>query len=133
MNITPLKVTVREVVTGYVDDSDREEGIYGYSGRLNIRPKYQRNYIYDDAGAYYANMTLFHTGRGDAKAKCKVYPCLEIRDWPQFRWRGVMVDDSRHFMGKDTILRILEQMSWFKVNGDSVTITLAPNEMVLIK
>ena len=37
MNITPLKVTVREVVTGYVDDSDREEGIYGYSGRLNIR------------------------------------------------------------------------------------------------
>jgi hypothetical protein len=46
MNITPLKVTVREVVTGYVDDSDREEGIYGYSGRLNIRPKYQRNYIY---------------------------------------------------------------------------------------
>ncbi len=38
MNITPLKVTVREVVTGYVDDSDREEGIYGYSGRLNIRP-----------------------------------------------------------------------------------------------
>ena len=27
MNITPLKVTVREVVTGYVDDSDREEGI----------------------------------------------------------------------------------------------------------
>ena len=78
-------------------------------------------------------MTLFHTGRGDAKAKCKVFPCLEIRDWPQFRWRGVMVDDSRHFMGKDTILRILEQMSWFKVNGDSVTITLAPNEMVLIK
>ncbi len=31
MNITPLKVTVREVVTGYVDDSDREEGIYGGS------------------------------------------------------------------------------------------------------
>ena len=49
MNIKPLKVTVREVVDGYVDDSDREEGIYGYGGRLNIRPKYQRNYIYDDA------------------------------------------------------------------------------------
>lgn len=27
MNITPLKVTVREVVTGYVDDSDREEDV----------------------------------------------------------------------------------------------------------
>ena len=48
MDIRPLKVTVREVVAGYVDDSDREEGIRGYSGRLDIRPKYQRNYIYDD-------------------------------------------------------------------------------------
>ena len=36
MNIVPLKVTVREVVTGYVDDSDREEGICGYGGRTDI-------------------------------------------------------------------------------------------------
>jgi len=28
MDIKSLKVTVREVVTGYVDDSDRKEGIY---------------------------------------------------------------------------------------------------------
>ena len=49
MDIRPLKVTVREVVAGYEDNSDREEGIHGYGGRLDIRPKYQRNYIYDDA------------------------------------------------------------------------------------
>ena len=48
----------------------------------------------DDAGAFYAQITLFHSGRWDSKAKCKVYPCLEIRDWPQFRWRGVHLDDS---------------------------------------
>ena len=70
----------------------------------------------DDAGAYYAKMTLFHTGRYDAKAKCKVYPCLEIRDWPQFRWRGVHLDDSRRFFGKEAILQLLKQMSWFKFN-----------------
>ena len=70
----------------------------------------------DDAGAYYANMTLFHSGRWDAKAKCKAYPCLEIRDWPQFEWRGVHLDDARHFFGKDTVMRLLEQMSWFKFN-----------------
>ena len=70
----------------------------------------------DDAGAYYAKMTLFHTGRYDAKAKCKVYPCLEIKDWPQFRWRGVHLDDSRRFFGKEAILQLLKQMSWFKFN-----------------
>jgi len=70
----------------------------------------------DDAGAYYANMTLFHCGRYDAKEKCKVYPCLEIKDSPKFRWRGVHFDDARHFLGKEVVKRTLEQMSWFKFN-----------------
>lgn len=48
MKIKPLKITVKEVVTGYIDNSDREEGIFGYGGKLNIRPKYQRNYVYDE-------------------------------------------------------------------------------------
>ena len=95
---------------------EKVDGIPPEGYELSIRPDGMTIRYSDDAGAYYANMTLFHMGRGDAKAKCKVFPCLEIRDWPQFKWRGVMVDDSRHFMGKDTILRILEQMSWFKLN-----------------
>ena len=70
----------------------------------------------DDAGAFYAKITLFHSGRWDSKAKCKVYPCLEIRDWPQFRWRGVHLDDSRRFFGKEAVLQLLKQMSWFKFN-----------------
>ena len=70
----------------------------------------------DDAGAFYANMTLSQIGRRDAKEKCKEYPCLEIKDSPRFRWRGVHLDDSRHFLGKDTVMHILEQMSWFKLN-----------------
>lgn len=67
-------------------------------------------------GAFYAQITLFHSGRWDSKAKCKVYPCLEIRDWPQFRWRGVHLDDSRRFFGKEAVLQLLKQMSWFKFN-----------------
>ncbi len=70
----------------------------------------------DDAGAFYAQITLFHSGRWDSKAKCKVYPCLEIKDWPQFRWRGVHLDDSRRFFGKEAVLQLLKQMSWFKFN-----------------
>ena len=70
----------------------------------------------DAAGAYYARMTLFHMGRQDAKERCAVYPCLEIKDSPQFRWRGVHFDDARHFFGKEVVKRTLEQMSWFKLN-----------------
>ena len=48
MKIEPLKISVSDIVQDYVDNSDKEEGIYGYGGKLNIRPKYQRNYVYDD-------------------------------------------------------------------------------------
>lgn len=45
MKIELHEITVRDVADGYVDNS--EEGVIGYKGRLNIRPKYQREYIYD--------------------------------------------------------------------------------------
>lgn len=44
MKITPLAVTIRDLIDGYVDND--EEGVYGYGGKLNIRPKYQREFVY---------------------------------------------------------------------------------------
>ena len=70
----------------------------------------------DDAGAFYAKMTLAQIEKVDPKTKQKIYPCVEIVDAPKFKWRGVNFDDARHFFGKDVILHILEQMSWFKLN-----------------
>ena len=48
MIIRPIEIKVKDIVKGYVDNSETDEGIYGYDGKLNIRPKYQRNYVYDD-------------------------------------------------------------------------------------
>lgn len=45
MKIELHEITIREVVEGYVDNA--EEGVIGYGGRLDIRPKYQREFIYD--------------------------------------------------------------------------------------
>jgi len=45
MKIQMHELTVREVAQGYVDNA--EEGVLGYGGRLNIRPKYQREFVYD--------------------------------------------------------------------------------------
>lgn len=46
MKIQLMDVTVGEVCQGYVDNN--EEGVVGYGGMLNIRPKYQREFIYGD-------------------------------------------------------------------------------------
>jgi hypothetical protein len=40
------EITVREIAEGYLDSA--EEGVVGYGGRLDIRPKYQREFVYDD-------------------------------------------------------------------------------------
>lgn len=47
MKIVERKVTVRELTEDYFNDA--EEGVTGYSDQLDIRPKYQREFVYDDA------------------------------------------------------------------------------------
>ena len=46
MNIELHEISVRDVAQGYVDNA--EEGVLGYGGKLNIRPKYQREFVYDE-------------------------------------------------------------------------------------
>jgi len=44
MNIDLKKITIRELTDGYVDNA--EDGVVGYGGTLDIRPPYQREFIY---------------------------------------------------------------------------------------
>lgn len=46
MKIELKEITVRELANGYKDNA--EEGVVGYGGRLDIRPPYQREFIYKD-------------------------------------------------------------------------------------
>jgi uncharacterized protein with ParB-like and HNH nuclease domain len=47
MKIKPINISIRDVYDGY--ESDEETGgIVGYGGKLNIRPIYQREYVYKD-------------------------------------------------------------------------------------
>lgn len=47
MRIDELKITVGEVCADYINDA--EEGVSGYGGKLDIRPRYQREFVYKDA------------------------------------------------------------------------------------
>ncbi|MFX0075877.1 MAG: beta-N-acetylhexosaminidase [Candidatus Hermodarchaeota archaeon] len=45
-----------------------------------------------------------------------IVPSVEIRDYPRFSWRGFMLDEGRHFFGKDVVKRIFDLMALFKMN-----------------
>lgn len=47
MNVNLLELTIRELVEGYQDNE--ENGVLGYDGRLDIRPPYQREFVYKDS------------------------------------------------------------------------------------
>jgi len=46
MEILLTKITVSDLVEGYEDDGD--DGVRGFSGRLDIRPPYQRAFVYGE-------------------------------------------------------------------------------------
>lgn len=46
MNIELKEISVRELTNGYKDNND--DGVVGYGGKLDIRPPYQRNFVYDE-------------------------------------------------------------------------------------
>ncbi|MEG0546707.1 MAG: beta-N-acetylhexosaminidase [Oscillospiraceae bacterium] len=71
----------------------------------------------DSCGAFYGAVTLkiilMQANKVDGKA---VVNCLFIDDKPVYGYRGVMVDESRHFFGMDVIKEILDVLAMLKIN-----------------
>ena len=62
------------------------------------------------AGRYYAEQTLAQLADDD------VMYCGTIKDEPRYAWRGLMLDESRHFFGKEQVLKFLDLMGRYKLN-----------------
>lgn len=43
-------------------------------------------------------------------------PCLKIIDYPRFSWRGYMLDEARHFHGKEIVKGLIDLLALFKMN-----------------
>ncbi len=55
-------------------------------------------------------------GVKDAKVTTYTLPCLTITDSPRFKYRGFMLDVSRHFFSVAEVKRILDVMAAYKMN-----------------
>ncbi len=43
-------------------------------------------------------------------------PCVNIRDWPRFEWRGQHLDVARHFMPVEWVKQFIDQLALHKLN-----------------
>lgn len=79
--------------------------------RLSVRDDGVEIWCSSSAGEFYARKTI-----AQLRSDNGTLPCLDIEDAPHFSWRGVLLDESRHFFGKDVVKRILDRMSDYKLN-----------------
>ncbi len=76
----------------------------------------------EPTGLYYAFQSIKKMLPANVMAGVKVegadysLPCVEIADEPRFEYRGFMLDCSRHFFPIDDIKRMIEAMSYYKMN-----------------
>lgn len=70
------------------------------------------------SGAFYGLMTLCQLLLDDNKDPLTLScPCVIIsEDSPKYQWRGLHLDESRHFFGKKTVKKYLDFMALYKLN-----------------
>ena len=60
-------------------------------------------------------------------------PLVQIKDRPSYAWRGLMLDESRHFFGKAYVKKLLDQMALLKMNVFHWHLTDAPGWRLEVK
>ena len=91
--------------------------------KLNVSKEQVRIEASRPAGFYYALQTLKQLMPRNVMAGVATsdhsqwsLPSVKIEDAPRFEWRGFMLDEGRHFFGKDEIKRVIDMMAIYKMN-----------------
>jgi hexosaminidase len=96
-----------------VDHLERD-GTY----QLTISPASVAISSTSEDGLFYGAISLLQLIDGQTLTADKkmVIPAMTIGDSPRFEWRGLMIDESRHFFGKAAIMQVLDSMAYLKMN-----------------
>ena len=104
-----------------VEKASTDLGKEGY--KLSVKADGVTIQASEAAGLYFAFQTIkkvlpphVMAGVKDANVKTHALPFVEISDSPRFAYRGFMLDVSRHFFDVAEIKRVLDVMSYYKMN-----------------
>jgi len=82
--------------------------------RLSVTPKGATISASDAAGLFYGSQTLLQLVADDHGKRS--IAAAEIADAPRFQWRAILIDVSRHFFGKPTMIKFIDEMARYKLN-----------------
>jgi hexosaminidase len=115
------------------------EGLGDEGYRLEISPDRILLKGSTTAGIFYATQTLRQLLPIQIYREAKVegtewaMPCLLIEDTPRFKWRGAMLDVSRHFMPKEFVKKYIDLLAIHKMNSFHWHLTDSPGWRIEIR
>jgi hexosaminidase len=101
-------------------DADTNLGPEGYA--LTVSPDSVVIRAPTQAGLFYGVQTLLQLLPPEIFSARTVRdvnwqaPCVQIEDWPRFRWRGLLLDVSRHFFTVPEVEQLLDALAVLKMN-----------------
>ncbi|HBC89285.1 MAG TPA: beta-N-acetylhexosaminidase [Lentisphaeria bacterium] len=100
-----------EIVLG-ISKELKALGDEGYA--IDIQPSKMKIESSTQKGVFYGIQTvrqlLFSAQEGRIQ-------CMEIEDSPRLGWRGMMLDEGRHFFGKEFVKKFIDILALYKMNS----------------
>ena len=96
---------------------DNNSDIKSEAYRINLNQNMMEIKASDEAGLYYGAVTMAQLISSEKpRSKAVSVRAAVINDYPRFKWRGVMLDPSRHFLSIEATKAIIDQMGQHKLN-----------------
>ncbi|MGZ3777696.1 MAG: beta-N-acetylhexosaminidase [Mucilaginibacter sp.] len=109
--------TIKLVLNKTADTTIGPEGYY-----LSVTKKGIAIRANEPAGLFYGVQTLLQLFPKEMVSATRVNdvkwaaPCVQITDYPRFKWRGLMLDVARHFFTKQEVEHYIDNMTTYKFN-----------------
>lgn len=91
-----------------------EIGDEGYL--LNVTPSSVVITANTRAGIIYGMQSVFQTLPAIRTNAVLQVPCMQVKDYPRFKWRGMHLDVCRHFFSPDFVKEYIDLLASYKMN-----------------
>ena len=108
------------IALSLLEGFDTNLGTEGYT--LDVTPLRVEIRANTANGLFYGVQTLLQLMPPEIESRHPMHrvdwlvPCVRIRDYPRFFWRGLLLDVSRHFFTKEELLGYIDRMARYKFN-----------------
>jgi hexosaminidase len=101
---------------------------------LEIKPQEIRITAKEPSGVFYGIVSLLQIARqAKSQKETLLIDGWKLQDEPVYGWRGLMLDESRHFFGMEKVKSLLDWMAFYKLNKLHWHLTDEPGWRIEIK